>query len=98
MRDKQAAIADYDRALEKDPSLTYAWYNKGNILYGLGDYTSAIECNAKAIAADPSFGEAYFNRGIAYLRMGNRRLAFADLSKAGELGIIPSYNLLKRMK
>lgn len=98
VRDKQAAIADYDRALEKDPSLTYAWYNKGNILYGLGDYTSAIECNAKAIAADPSFGEAYFNRGIAYLRMGNRRLAFADLSKAGELGIIPSYNLLKRMK
>ena len=97
-RDKSLAIADYDEAIRLNPRLVYAWFNKGNILYSLGDYTSALDCYARAIEIDPTFGEAFFNRGITYLRLGNKHLAFADLSKAGELGVIPSYNLLKRMK
>ena len=97
-RDKSLAIADYDEAIRLNPRLVYAWFNKGNILYSLGDYTFALDCYARAIEIDPTFGEAFFNRGITYLRLGNKHLAFADLSKAGELGVIPSYNLLKRMK
>ena len=42
-------------------------------------------------------GEAYYNRGYVYLKLGNKDAGIADLSKAGELGIVPSYNLLKRM-
>lgn len=42
-------------------------------------------------------GEAYYNRGYLYLMLGNKDAGIADLSKAGELGIVPSYNLLKRM-
>ena len=42
-------------------------------------------------------GEAWYNRGYVYLQLGNRDAGLADLSKAGELGIVPSYNLLKRM-
>ena len=97
---KQAplAIADYDHALRINPRLVYAWFNKGNLYYSTGDYTSALQCYGKAIETDPQFATAYFNRGITYLRMGNKRQAFADLSKAGELGVLPSYNLLKRMK
>lgn len=91
-------IADYDHALQLNPRLVYAWLNKGNIYYEAGDYTSALQCYAEALRLDPAFGSAYFNRGISYLQIGNKRLAFADLSKAGELGILPSYNLLKRMK
>lgn len=97
---KQAAlaVADYDRALRINPRLVYAWFNKGNLYYATGDYTSALQCYGKAIETDPQFATAYFNRGITYLRMGNKLQAFADLSKAGELGVLPSYNLLKRMK
>ena len=91
-------IADYDRALQLNPRLLYAWFNKGNIYYSMRDYTSALQCYAEALRIDPSFGPAYFNRGITYLQNGNKRLAFVDLSKAGELGVLPSYNLLKRMK
>jgi len=29
--------------------------------------------------------------------MGNKDSGVADLSKAGELGVLPSYNVLKRM-
>ncbi len=57
-----------------------------------------MQCFSEVLRIDPEFGEAYFNRGLAYLQQGNRKQAFADLSKAGELGVLPSYNLLKRMK
>lgn len=92
------ALADYDAALAANPRLIYAWLNKGNIYYNAGDFTSAIQCYSEALNIDPQFASALFNRGITYLRIGNRNLAFSDLSKAGELGILPSYNLLKRMK
>ena len=75
-----------------------SWFNKGNILYESGDFTSALRCYTEALQTDPQFAEALFNRGLTYLRMGNKAAAFADLSKAGELGVLPSYNLLKRMK
>lgn len=97
-RELAEAIADYDNALRLNPRLVYAWFNKGNLYYEIGDYTSALQCYSEAIRLDPNFGAAYFNRGITYLNIGNKRLAFNDLSKAGELGILPSYNLLKRMK
>ncbi len=63
----------------------------------LGDYTSAISAYTKAIELKADLGEAYYNRGYLYLMLGNKDAGIADLSKAGELGIVPSYNLLKRM-
>lgn len=98
LRRMQLAVADYDKALKLNPRLMFAWFNKGNLFSETEDYTSALQCYTEAIGIDPSFGPAYYNRGLAYLHTGNKRMAFADLSKAGELGVIPSYNLLKRMK
>lgn len=95
---RNAAIADFDRAIELNPRLIFAWFNKGNIYYETEDFTSAIQSYSEAIAINPDFGQAYFNRGLSYLRIGDKTRAFTDLSKAGELGILPSYNLLKRMK
>lgn len=94
----QDVISDYDKALSLNPRLVYAWFNKGNIYYYTGDYTSALNCFTEALKIDPSFGQAYFNRGLSYLQAGNKNQAFSDLSKAGELGVLPSYNILKRMK
>lgn len=93
----QDAVSDFDAALRLNPRLVYAWFNKGNIYYGAGDYTSAMQCYTEALKLDPDFGQAYFNRGLSYLQAGNKNLAFPDLSKAGELGVLPSYNILKRM-
>lgn len=42
-------------------------------------------------------GEAYFNRGYVHLKLGNKRAGIEDLSKAGELGIVGAYNLIKRI-
>ena len=90
-------MADLDQAIKLSPKNVYAHYNKGNVYMMQGDYTSAISCYTNAIQLKPDLAEAYYNRGLMYLRMGNKALGVADLSKAGELGILPSYNVLKRM-
>ena len=61
------------------------------------DYVEALNAYSKAIELDATLGEAYYNRGFVYLKIGNKEKGIADLSKAGELGVIPSYNLLKRL-
>lgn len=91
-------VADYDKVVELSPNLIYAYFNKGNIYYLQNDYTSAISCYTSAIDAKSDFGEAYFNRGVAYFRLGNFDKGMSDLSRAGELGIVSSYNLIKRMR
>ena len=93
----RTAIADLDSVIKLSPAMPIAYYNKGVILAGEGDLTSALACFNKAIELRPDFGEAYYNRGYVYLSLGNRDAAFSDLSRAGGLGIVPSYNLLKRM-
>ncbi len=90
-------MKDLDQAIKLSPKNVYAHYNKGNVYMLQGDYTSAISSYTNAIQLKPDLAEAYYNRGLMYLRMGNKSLGIADLSKAGELGILPSYNVLKRM-
>ena len=90
-------IADLDEVIKLSPKNVYAHYNKGNAYMLQGDYTSAISCYSSAIELKPDLAQAYYNRGLMYLRMGNKTLGVADLSKAGELGVLPSYNILKRM-
>ena len=90
-------IADLDKVIKLSPKNVYAHFNKGNAYMMQGDFTSAISSYSNAIELKPDLAEAYYNRGLMYLRMGNKSLGIADLSKAGELGILPSYNVLKRM-
>lgn len=92
------AISDFDRTIELSPSMPFPYYDKGNLLVEMQDYTSALAAYTQAIEAKPDFGEAYYNRGYVYLKLGNKEAGTRDLSKAGELGVMPSYNLLKRMR
>ena len=91
-------IADLDLVLKYSPKNVYAMYDKGYIYMLMQDNTAAVSAYSNAIEVKPDFGEAYYNRGLVYLRLGNKEKGLADLSKAGELGILPSYNVLKRMQ
>ena len=89
--------ADYKKVIELSPRTPIAYFNLGNICFEMEDYDGATEAYGKAIALKPDFGEAYYNRGYIALRDGRRSAGIADLSKAGELGIVPAYNLIKRI-
>lgn len=90
-------IADLDKTIELSPRNAFAWFNKGNMLVRRGDMPGAAEAYEKAYRIKPDFGEAYFNHGYVNLRLGNRDAGIADLSRAGELGVVSAYNLIKRM-
>lgn len=90
-------MADLDQALELDPLMAVAHFNRGTILLRMGADVDAIESLSRAIEIEPTLGPAYFNRGYARFNRGNRDGAVADISRAGQLGIHSGYNLLKRM-
>lgn len=96
--DYEIMLRDYDYILQLMPDMTYACYNKANILCSQKEFTEAIRYYTKAIEYDPDFAEAYFNRGLTYIFIGQDKEGLEDLSKAGELGIYQAYNLLTRFK
>jgi Tfp pilus assembly protein PilF len=88
--------SDLDKVIQLAPDFVYAYYNRGNVLCMLKDYRSALVDYDKAISLDPNFAEAYFNRGLTLIFSGNNKKGISDLSKAGELGIVSAYNVIKR--
>ena len=90
-------LSDLASTIEHSPDMAEAWYDKAVVHLALDDYTSALAALNKAIELKPEMGEAWYNRGYVYLRLGNERLGIADLSQAGQLGILPAYNLIKRI-
>ncbi len=95
--DSELILRDYDKVIELQPDFAFAYFNKANVLSTQGDFKSAISQYSKAIEMDADFAEAYFNRGLTNLFIGEDAKGKADLSKAGELGIYQSYNLLHRL-
>lgn len=92
-----SVIDDYNTFITLSPLDPFAHFNLGNIYAEAGSLVDALEQYTKAIELKSDFGEAFYNRGYVYFRLGNREAGTADLSRAGELGILPSYILLKRM-
>jgi tetratricopeptide (TPR) repeat protein len=89
-------IRDYDRALSLDTGFYFVHYNRGYVNCKMGNYREAIRDFTLAIADNSSFAEAYFNRGLIYILQNERQMGCEDLSRAGELGILDSYKILKR--
>ncbi|GIV99146.1 MAG: hypothetical protein KatS3mg058_0550 [Roseiflexus sp.] len=56
------AIADYDRALALDPSMSRAFHNRGLAYALLKEYDAALRDYAQAIHLDPAYRRAYENR------------------------------------
>lgn len=99
-KDRKAAavIEIYDKAISQNPMLLYAWFNKGNIYYESGDFPGAEECFTEAIRLNGDLGQAYYNRGLSRMQQGKKNEAFADFSKAGELGILQGYRVMKSLR
>ena len=96
--DFELIIRDYDKVLSLNPDFDIAWFNKANILGEQKNFEEAISHYTKAIEINPEFAHAYFNRGLMLFFIGKTNEGLADLSKAGELGIYQSYNIIKRLK
>lgn len=96
--DFELMMRDYDYVIDHVPDFSFAYYNKANMLCIQQDFRAAIRYYTQAIAVDSDFAEAYFNRGLTHIFIDEVEEGLADLSKAGELGIYQSYNLISRFQ
>lgn len=96
--DFELMLRDYDYVINHLPDFSFAYYNKANMLCIQQDFKAAISYYTRAILVDSDFAEAYFNRGLTYIYINEIEKGIADLSKAGELGIYQSYNLISRFQ
>ncbi len=92
----QKAIQYYNEALQIFPELGFIYYNRGNLFNKMQDYMAALSDYDKAVKLQPDIAEAYYNKGLTLLLLKDNESACPNLSKAGELGISSSYNLIKR--
>lgn len=94
--DYSLVLEGYNKCLEIDPDFVFALFNIANVYAKNGEIDKAISAYNRVIRQDKDIAEAYFNRGLLYIYTGQKALANADLSKAGELGITSAYNIIKR--
>ena len=81
-----AAIADFDAGLARDPSLSAGYMNRGALLLKTGRYAQARADFDRAIELGTAdLHVAYFNRGGAQEASGNLVAAYHDYRKAQEL-------------
>jgi len=88
--------ADYRKVIALDKDMTYAYFNLGHLLSSTEKYEEAVAQFSLAINSSEDFIEAYYNRGLVRILLGETTTGCADMSRAGELGMTESYNIIKR--
>ena len=83
--DRNAALANYNKALQLYPEYIDALVRKGVTLTELNDYIEAEYCFNKALQLAPASFKAYYNRGKLRLLSNNIEGAVTDLDKATSL-------------
>ena len=81
----QAALVDLDQAIALDPTLAWAYNNRGVAKNGLGQPEAALADYDQAIALNPVYAAAHNNRGVANQNLGRITEARADYQKAIDL-------------
>ncbi|TRZ70209.1 MAG: hypothetical protein D4R97_08645 [Bacteroidetes bacterium] len=89
-------IADYTKVLRLDTGFAFAWYNRAIAYSRKGEFRKASYDFSKAIGCMSDFAEAYYNRGLISILLNDNLSGCEDLSRAGELGILDAYRVIKR--
>lgn len=80
-----AALSDYDRALELNSQFYHAYHNRGLIWKRLGNDSAAIADFTAALELQPDNGKIYRDRGATYADLQDYDRAISDFSIAIKL-------------
>jgi tetratricopeptide (TPR) repeat protein len=82
------ALADWNALLTTDDYQARVHRSIGVCQYHLGDYQAALEAFSGALKGQPDYDEVLHDRALTYRKLGNEKLAQADLAamkyKVGE--------------
>ena len=81
----QAALKDFNTAIQLKPDFYQAYSNRALIYRFLGNQQTALADYNRAIQINPSYDAAYIGRGNLYRKAGQTQLAFNDFQKAIQL-------------
>jgi tetratricopeptide (TPR) repeat protein len=95
LQDYYGAIADFTSAITLNENYVEAYYNRGKAKQFLQAYEDAINDCSKIIKIKPDDFDAWFLRGILRIDFGDLNSGCLDLSKAGELGDLKAYEVIR---
>lgn len=95
LQDYYGAIDDYSAAITINENYIEAYFNRGRAKQFLQAYEDAINDCSKIIQLHPKNMDAYYMRGILRIEFGDMKNGCLDLSKAGELGDLKAYEMIK---
>jgi len=95
LQDYYGAIADFSSAITINENYIEAYFNRGKAKQFLQAYEDAINDCSKIIQINPKNVDAYYMRGILRINFGDMKNGCLDLSKAGELGDLKAYEVIK---
>lgn len=95
LQDYYGAIDDYTMAITLNENYVEAYFNRGRAKQYLQAYQDAINDCTKIIQINPKNVDAYYMRGLLRIEFGDMKNGCLDLSKAGELGDLKAYELIK---
>ncbi len=95
LQDYYGAIADFTSAITLNENHIEAYFNRGKAKQFLQAYEDAINDCTKIIQINPRNYDAYYLRGILRLDFGDFNNGCLDLSKAGELGDLKAYEVIR---
>jgi tetratricopeptide (TPR) repeat protein len=84
-RQYDAAITDYLRYLQRNPSDTRVLTDLGTMYLAKHDAAAALERYDQALRSDSTYYPARFNQGVAYIVAGDRLRAAAALTEAHKI-------------
>lgn len=93
--DERGAIDDYSKCISLDPNNSMAFCSRGLCKARIKDNNGSLLDFNKSISLDSKNATAFYFRGLFYIEMNNAKLGCADLSKAGELGYMEAYKVIK---
>ena len=76
---------EYSKAIELDPKDCVFYFNKGESLRYLGEYTESLECLNKAIELNSNYAMAYSSKGQTLIELKNFKEAIICFAKAIEI-------------
>ena len=77
-----AAIADYDKAIQLKSDYVDAYYNRGKVKVKQRHFAAAVTDYDTAIQFKPDYAEAYYHRGEAKVKLRQYTAAIADYNTA----------------
>ena len=77
-----SAVVEFNRAVERDPSLGKAWVGLGTAYIQRGMHQQAIEEFQKGLKFNPAYADLWYNLGMLHLSYGHYQEAVQKLQEA----------------